>query len=1072
MVISGLSLESTHTLTKNDIQMRKCLVLTILFMAFAYLSQAQNREVTGKVTDSTGIPISGASINIKGVRRGTSAGPDGTFRIQIPPGAVLVISSIGYDPQEVRPGGDNTVTVTLFQSNRSLSEVVVTGVGVATSRKRVPIEVSSLAGKDVAKSSIGSVEQALQGKIAGAQVQFTSGTPGSGANIILRGLNSLGESYPLIMVDGIEVSTLNGLDLSTVDRVEVVKGAAAGMLYGAQGANGVIQVFTKKGMHNKKPEVNLLSQASWGSILKGKNNQIAKYHSFVTDAEGYATQGGARIQPDEFGSWASPDLLDPSSDPTVVQNKPYKEKTYDHLKQAYRNASTYNNSVNVTGGGDRSDYAFTLSRYDEQNVLSNTYNRTSIAANVGFTLAPGLTFRNSVSTIFTNENLLSGDADISIGGTSSDRFGLFNSFPFINFMARDSATHHLVVSANQGDNTTKNPLSEAEWRTRTSSSNRIIENANLNYKFPKFLELDYKYGIELWNTDNFNYYLNQENAPQSNIVFWGQSKGGSILKSYNKLTRQNSLLSAYFRTDFEKDFHMDVPIRTTTQFTYDWRRTDESGQFAYGTVIPTFPPFNVSVAQNHTSGDGTYPGDPLGISTFVTYGYLLNQTIEYKDLIGISGGFRSDYSSAFGSGHTPFTFPRGTIFFRPTELMSISWLPEWKVRAAYGEAGIQPGTYDRQKALIVAQLGNVTTNSNSFQVPNPNLKVQVSKELEIGTDATFKTGWENFLPSINIAFSYWKHKNIDVLQLADLAASSGYTQKLDNLTTIDSKGIDFSLDASMLSVKDLQWDFGFRLGTTRSVATKINNGADVVNGIFTIKQGKPLGYFSYQAPLHSLDQLQEDGKTPYIAASDRANYEIVNGMVVDKTTYSVVMGNPGDQKEAGNAYPNFTASFINTFSYKKNLTLSFQWDWYHGNKIYNTVRQWLYRDRLSSDFDKPVTINGTPGAYVAYYASLYNSVAPSTFFVEDGSFLRLRDVSLTYNLSNGLHLKWAKNLSLTVAGRNLITVTHYSGLDPEATTTADSQGNPPNAYSGALKGADYFAVPNLRSYQASLRVGF
>jgi TonB-dependent starch-binding outer membrane protein SusC len=148
----------------------------------------------------------------------------------------------------------------------------------------------------------------------------------------------------------------------------------------------------------------------------------------------------------------------------------------------------------------------------------------------------------------------------------------------------------------------------------------------------------------------------------------------------------------------------------------------------------------------------------------------------------------------------------------------------------------------------------------------------------------------------------------------------------------------------------------------------------------------------------------------------------------------------------------------------------------------------LYRDRLSADFDKPVTINGQTGAYVAFYNSLYNNVSPSTWFVEDGSFLRLRDISLTYNLSAGLHLNWAKQVSITLSGRNLITVTPYSGLDPEATTTADSQGNlagvPTSTpgiskssiglqqYTGAIKGADYFSVPNLKSYQLSLRVGF
>jgi len=1053
--------------------MRKHLATAILFTLFALVLHAQNKEVTGTVTDSTGSPLPGASINLKGARGGASAGPDGHFHISVPPRATLIVSAVGYDTKEIRVGDQTEFNVSLLQSARSLSEVVVTGVGVATSKKKVPLDIASLAAKDVAKSATGSVEQALVGKIAGAQVQFNSGTPGTGATIILRGLNSLGNPYPLILVDGIEVSSLNGLDLGTVDHVEVVKGAAAGMLYGAQGANGVIQVFTKKGGKNRPTEINFTSQAGKGNVLKGPNNQIAKYHSFITDANGYATQGGVRIQPDQYGSWPSPDYEDPSADPTVVQNKPYKEQTYDHLKQAYKTASTYNNSVTVSGGGEKTDYAFTLSRYDEQNVLSNTYNRTSIAANIGVNLAQGLTFRNSLSTVFTNQNLLSGDADITIAGVASNRFGLFNSFPFINFEATDSATHkYFVESANQGDRTTLNPLSEPQWRTRTSTDSRIIENANLNYKFPKFVELDYKYGIELWNTDVYNFYHNQENAPQAAVAKWGQTLDGSIFKSYDKYTKQNSLLSLFFRTDFDKDFHLNVPIKTTTQLSYDWRRTEDNSFFSYGTVLPDYPPYNISVAQNHTSGDGHYPGDPLGIYTFVTYGFLVNQTIEYKDLLGISGGFRSDYSSAFGAGHTPFTFPRGTIFFRPTQLFDVSWLPEWKLRAAYGEAGIQPGVYDRQPSLIVAQLGTASTISNPSVQPNPNLKVQVSKELEVGTDATFKTGWEYFLPSINLAFSYWKHTNTDIIQQADVAISTGYSQKLDNLTTIDSKGFDLSIDANMVSTRKLQWDFGFRLGTSKSVATKINNGADIVNGIFTIRQGQELGLFSYQAPVHSLTQLQEDGKTPYIVPANASNYVVANGNVVNKTTNAVLMGNGTDLKTVGSAYPKFTASFINTFTFEKNLTLSFQWDWYHGNKIYNTVRQWLYRDRLSHDFDKSINVGGNSGAFVAYYNSLYNSLTPSTWFVEDGSFLRLRDLSLTYNLSNGLHLKWAKNVSLTVSGRNLITVTKYSGLDPEATTNFDQQGNAPNSYSGALKGADYFAVPNLKSYQASLRVGF
>ena len=1039
-------------------------LLSVLFIFSVQLVLAQNINVSGRITDANGAGIPDASVTIKGTKNGTRTSADGSFKLSAKPGVILVISAIGFESREAAASQDN-INISLPQDIRGLSEVVVTGVGVATSKKKVAIDVASLSGKDVAKSTMGSVEQALIGKVAGAQVQINSGTPGTGATIILRGLNTLGSSYPLIMVDGVEVSDLNGIDLGNVERVEVVKGAAAGMLYGAQGANGVVQVFTKKGSRNRKPEVNFTSQMSFGKVLTGKGSIIAKYHSFETDAQGYATANGVRIAPDVNGSWLSPDYIQ-STSPFVQQNKPYKEQTFNHLDQAYSAAKTFNNTVNISGGGEKADYSFTLSRYDEQNVLSNNYKRTSLAANIGIEPAKGLTFRNSLQTIFTSDDLISGDPDASIGGTSSNRFGLFNTFPYIDFTKKDS-TGHYVVSANQGDQTTQNPLSEPDWHSRNTSQTRIVENANINYKFPKFVELDYKYGIEIWNIDRTNYYLNQSAATQSNIAFWGQNVKGSIQNDLDKFTKQNSLATLYIRTDFEKDFNWKLPIKTTTQLGYDYRKSEERYYFANGSILPGFPPYNITVAQNHTSGDY--------YSTFVTFGYLFNQSIDYKDLIGISGGFRSDYSSAFGAGSKPFTFPRGTIYFRPTELMKMGFLTEWKLRAAYGGAGIQPGVYDRQATLNVAQLGAASTIFNPSQLPNPNLKVQQSRELEVGTDLTINTGLEDFLKKINISFTYWHHKNTDIIQPADLALTTGASKKIDNLTTITSRGIDLSLDAGVVTNKNFDWQFGFRLGTAKSVATSIANGADIVNGFFTVRQGQELGLFSYQAPLSSVSQLQADGKTPYIAVADQGKYQVVNGVVVDTATKKAIMSNANDQKAAGSAYPSFTASFINTFTIKKNFIVSFQLDWYHGNKIYNTVRQWLYRDRLSADYDKPITINGNSGAYVNYYNSLYNSVQPSTFFVENGSFLRMRDVSLTYSLPPAALAHWAKNLSFTVSGRNLFTITKYSGLDPEATTTADSQGNLAGAagkYTGAIKGVDYFAVPNLRSIQVSLRVGF
>ena len=748
----------------------------------------------------------------------------------------------------------------------------------------------------------------------------------------------------------------------------------------------------------------------------------------------------------------------------MKNDKPYREKIYDHLDQSYKQAFTSNTSLNIAGGGDRSDYSFTVSYLTQENVLSNKFQRVNLGANLGFELAKGLTFRNINQFIVTKEDLLSGDADAQLAQTSSNRFLLTNSWPYIDFNFRDSLGF-LVVKPKQNENGL-NPLSEPEWRQRDNRNFRIVENANLNYKFARFVELDYKFGIEIWNQDGYNYYKNQAAAPQSATAAWGPSRFGSIRSDYTRTTWINSLATAFIKLDFQNDFNSNLPIRTVTQISYDYRNEKFKNYYAQGTILPSYPPYNISVAQNKTSADLS--------NEFTTFGYLVNQSIDWGNLGGISAGFRSDYSSEFGDAKTPFNFPRGTIYLRPSELLKKNFLADWKLRAAYGEAGIQPDRYARQVTLNVQSLGTGVGLNLPNQASNPELKVQRSKELEIGTDATITTGFSSWLTRFNLSFSWWSRKGEDIIQAATLPVSSGYETIIDNLTTIESKGYDFSLDATVLDQRNVNWQFGFRLGHAKSVATDIANGADIINGLFAVKEGQELGIFYAPTPLKSVEQVRPDG-TRYIEDADKGNYEIVNGMVVNKTTKQVRVTDANDQSVIGSAFPKFNASFINTFSIKKNLVVSFQIDWYQGNKIYNLVRQWLYRDRLSKDYDESITINGQTGAFPAYYNSLYNSVQPISYFIEDGSFVRLRDASITYNFTDLLKKPWAKNVSLTLAGRNLFTLTDYKGLDPEATGTADSQGNQTttagNVKVGAVKGSDYFSVPNLKSFIISLNVG-
>jgi len=244
------------------------------------------------------------------------------------------------------------------------------------------------------------------------------------------------------------------------------------------------------------------------------------------------------------------------------------------------------------------------------------------------------------------------------------------------------------------------------------------------------------------------------------------------------------------------------------------------------------------------------------------------------------------------------------------------------------------------------------------------------------------------------------------------------------------------------------WEIGKDLG-------RVWTGA----GLFVFKEGESIGEFYGFTPLSDVNQTNA-AKVRYIPETQVNNYELVNGYVVNKTTHAVFMTN--ELEPLGDPNPKFNMTFINNFTVYKNLSISTQLDWVYGNKIYNQTRQWLYRDYISGDFDVPVTINGDTKPWVNYYNSLYNTNQPSSHFVEDGSFLRLRDLTINYNLTRVLKLPYVNNAVLSVSGRNLFTITDYTGMDPEAGAALN---NP------LRRGLDLFTFPNFRTYQVGLTLG-
>lgn len=1049
--------------------MKKFLLLcfSVLIVLSAW---AQERTVKGRVTsteDNSALP--GVNVIVKGTTSGTVTDSDGNYSLTVPSNnASLVFSFIGLQTQEVPIGDRSTIDVSLALDVTQLSEVVVTGVGTATEKRKVAIDVAAVSGKDLVPSAVASIDQALQGKIAGTQIQLNSGEPGAAANIQLRGANSLGSTNPLILVDGVQIgnsgsNALAGLDMSNVERIEVVKGAAGGMLYGAQGANGVIQIFTKRGSRDKKLSITVDSKYIIDNAIMGKEDLVASKHYYNTDANGLilSTGGTPLAQDPVTRTWTDPNG---SIDGTTVNNKSFEEKTYDHMDQVYRQAASSNTSVNISGGAKNIDYSFNLNYLDQENVRFGDLKRYNIGLNLGTELAEGLSFRSTTQLILQKENLLSGN-----------RFELLNSYQWVNFEERYD-NGYLVIKPKQQNE--YNPLSEYEWRTREGKTSRILQNFNLNYKFPKFVEVDYKYGVQVSNGNNEDIIENQVGFLQPSDAFWGPAPGtGQAIFENSKNVYQNSLLTLVAKFDFKNDFNMSIPLSSTTQFSYDWRKNEYEYFFGQGTGF-AYPPYTLTNASSKNAGSSS--------EETLTFGYLVNQTFDWGSLAGLSVGFRSDYGSAFGfnaDGEDPkaFIFPRGTVYFNPSELIQSDLLSAWKIRAAYGEAGVQPGAYVRQPVFNSSTYGTGQGLYTPAVGANAGLRIQQSQELEIGTDLTLSPSFsESILTRIDVGFSYWDKKSVDVIQATNTPPSTGAAGYIDNRIDLSSSGIDLSLDINAYQSTNFSWNLGLRVGTAETIVDRVDKGIPVpysytggtnpIN-VFIIQEGQPLGSFVGQRPLHSLSQVDQNGD-PYIDEADRGDYDVVStqygSIVVEKSTKTAMMTSPEDKKILGNAQPDYFGSIINDFTLFKIVSINMQWDFSKGNEVYNVTRQWLYRDRLSKDFDLPVTVDGEKGAYVNMYNSLYNSIQPSGWFVEDASYMRLRNLSVNVDLTSIVKVKALRHLGLTFAGRNLVTFTKYRGLDPESSSMGSQT---TSGVQLPVRGVDDFSFPNLKSYQVGITIG-
>jgi len=1073
---------------------------------FVLEGHAQTANLSGKITDAnTGDPLPGANVILKDLNKGAAADVDGNYMISsVSPGTYqLTATFIGYKQffQNIElSSGTNTLDITLEPDFIGFDEIVVTGAGVATSKKKLGIDVAAVDEERLTKVESYDISSALTGKIAGASIT-NAGLPGAPATIVLRGINTMGVSRPMIMVDGVEIDAstyesgssndlsdrLADLDLSDVERVEVVKGAAAATLYGAQGANGVIQIFTKSG-HSGKMQIDASTSWSFDQLNSNRTvEQNTNFHSFPVDENGYII--GMSFDA-KNGIWTLP-----SQEPNGVTDNPYigyinqnGEKVplsvyNNRIEDFYHTTATQNHDISISGGNNRSTYLISGSYLDQNGIEPKTgFNRLSFRLNTDTDIRDDL--RLSLRTNYLNSDQFG--ATESGDNVESGLNTLLTTQPFIDVFRRNPNGQYAPKF--EAGSVSTNPLFFKDIQDLKTNTNRFIGSGNLNYRPSKILELNYRFGLD--------YYYSQFDRVQKNAQGFEDptttedeivilQADGFVNRIGRTNWRYNSIADATLRTDFSRDFKIDVPIESTTLFKFDWRKNDYQSTTAEGTSLP----FGIDLETLRATSN---PQIDEYKSTFVTYGFLVNQKFEYKQLLGISGGIRADKSSAFGRAADYSYFPRGDVYLRISELgfwePLVNRVTDFKIRAAYGEAGTQPGAYDRFVTLDQALIGSQGTFNTSGTASNPALGVEKSKEFELGGDIALKFDG-NWFQTIGISGTYWNRENSGAIQSIDTAPSIGALNILTNALSLSSDGVDLSLNSLVFFNDNWNWRTNINFGNAQTKVKSIANHQDLVleptsSFRYIFREGEPFGAFYGFKPLASVNEIDPTTGERYIPEDMVNNYVLVDGAVVNRFNKQIQFRS--QQELIGNPTPDFTMSFRNDFQIKKNLDVAFQVDWVQGGDIFNATKWWMFNSGVNKEFEDKVlidggetvggplydgqgnptsnisTVNGSePQAWRNYHASKRQEATP--YFVEDGSYVKLREVSISYDFSSLITSDLVRYLRFGVSGRNLLTFSGYSGFDPEVSGQAQDV---------RYRNLDIFTYPNYRTLIFKASVGF
>ncbi len=1036
--------------------MKRILLLSLVAM-FVFTASWAQRSVTGSVTgEEDGTPIPGVNVIVKGTSVGTVTDIDGLYQINIPEGGeILVFSFIGLATEEVEIGTQSVIDMVMTADIKQLTEIVVSGVAGATTPKKLTVSVTKI-GVDRLNAVTGySLANSLSGKVAGVRSSNANGSPGGQTDILLRADNNLNNvnSSPLIMIDGqIVTGGLSDINADDVESMEVIKGAAASALYGSRAGNGVIYITTKRGSNLSKNEVRVNVRNEVGVQEIAKYLELADHHvySLASDWESYRgqyTKFDGVTYPDGYigGGW-HPDI----AGNRTIDSDHYMDNQYGKVtnqqEKFFQQGVNYTNYVSLQSRSEKSNLFASFENNSQSGIIMNTdgFQRQNYRINYDLDITKWLRF--STSNLFVNTKT---NYPGSGGGIF---FNIVLAEPDANFEQPNPDGQPYYLRMNHFNGETVNPLYPLWKAQRDNKTKRFLSNYKLNINITDWVNLDLTHSIE---TENYHYTLYNPKdtwTPTGGTdETFGMSYTDGSLEKYSRETVSNNTQATLNLGGAIGD----LSIKGKLSYLYEDRQREwfdvNSTQFAVKD-IPTF--------DNFTTINDAYSGQEIERAQ----NYFAILGLDWRDKLLFDGMYRYDGSSLFGPDARWNPYFRVSGAYRISQDVKIPGIDELKIRAAYGTAGIRPG-YSWQYETYNLSKG-VTSPS---QKGNTELKPSKTAETEFGLNI-------DFLERFTFEAVYAQSKTTDQFLNVDLIPflNDGFNKQYQNAGTVESKTFEATLGANWIKNSEFKWNTNVVFSRIRTKITELPIPAYVygdtdggAQAIFYIREGETYGAMYGHTWVRSLEQMEAqlaDGETIADYELNSDGYVVPAGSIgtPDEKAIKVLdeQGNPFYTK-IGDGNPDFNMGISNTFAYK-GLSLYLLLDMKSGGDVYNSKGQWITRDLRNGIMDMSGVNEGDKKAY-DYWVNFYDTNIPNAYWVEDASFVKVRELALGYSIPsavlNGFANGAFRGVTLKLIGRNLLTFSNYSGYDPEVGTVRQP-------YDGTYK------YPNFRNYAVSLSLDF